>query len=599
MRWGVRLALLAATSVASASARADECAPSPPSREAPEQIAARARDDFDAQRWERAAAGFRDVALNHADHPAGAAAVRPYVESVAGGPAKTKRDARAPDATCVDLLARDLPRLRDLYCRDAAKNVDACSLLERVDVDLRRFAAQKLVEQADRGGSPALYEQAGTAYAELFRERCEAPVASGGAPRAEACDELGFNAMRAFGAGRKIPKAIAAGRALVALDVKTKSSWPLATQAMHVLAGLHRGVGEYASAAEWLERFAAAQPRAEPAPRALGDAVELRLGIGDADRAAKDARLFEKAYGATRPIEAAAALLAVATYAVEHEAWSEARATLAPSLALFDKAPADLRLRAHVLLARAHAHTPGGAASAAKEYALVRDGWAQGRVVDTIVSARRDDGDPMRYVALALAAVGEALVADADERRVAEVEPRRAPAFKGADARRFEDHLRASVAPWLKDKIAAIDAVSSAYAKVADLRPFAPPAAMAAASARVAAMWTDLADDVARIAGDFRTKDARARAAFAKLLSARRDPVLARAKAAARACMDVSAKYAFRDERTSVCERWLARNFREEHHAVDEILPTFASGAPAARARPLSRDGTPSLAPLP
>ena len=115
-------------------------------------------------------------------------------------------------------MAQDVPKFIELYCQGdkAAKNAEQCTSLNKIQVDILRLKAQKLVERADKeGGKEALehYEKGGTAYLELFRKYCQDPVAERASrPQAEKCDEIAYNAASAFQAARLVAKAITVRR---------------------------------------------------------------------------------------------------------------------------------------------------------------------------------------------------------------------------------------------------------------------------------------------------------------------------------------------------------------------------------------------------
>jgi hypothetical protein len=56
--------------------------------------------------------------------------------------------------SCFDTMAADVPRLRELYCKDdsAQRDTDACVLLDKIQVDLLRLDAQRLFERGDKLG---------------------------------------------------------------------------------------------------------------------------------------------------------------------------------------------------------------------------------------------------------------------------------------------------------------------------------------------------------------------------------------------------------------------------------------------------------------
>ena len=45
------------------------------------------------------------------------------------------------------------------------------------------------------------------------------------------------------------------------------------------------------------------------------------------------------------------------------------------------------------------------------------------------------------------------------------------------------------------------------------------------------------------------------------------------AKPAMKKCVELGAKFQLRDEHTRACEAWLAKNYKNEFHVVDELLP--------------------------
>ncbi len=145
---------------------------------------ARARTYFEAQHWEEAALGFRDVALNHADKDAGIFAAQLYLESlnVLGGRAEPPRPA------CFEDMAKDVPAFLELYCKGSKyeDNKEQCELLTRIQFDVQRLRAQKLVELADSQAEKNNYKDAldnyrkgGDSYLELWRTYCEEPLSKG------------------------------------------------------------------------------------------------------------------------------------------------------------------------------------------------------------------------------------------------------------------------------------------------------------------------------------------------------------------------------------------------------------------------------------
>ncbi|AKU99978.1 TPR domain protein, putative component of TonB system [Labilithrix luteola] len=143
---------------------------------------ARARTYFESQHWEEAAVGFRDIAMNNSDRDVGIYAAQLYLESV------NVLGSNFQKTSCFDDMGQDVPEFIKLYCQGdkATKNAEQCTTLNKIQVDILRLKAQKLVERADKEGGKeglALYESGGAAYFEMFRKYCQDPVANKQAPR--------------------------------------------------------------------------------------------------------------------------------------------------------------------------------------------------------------------------------------------------------------------------------------------------------------------------------------------------------------------------------------------------------------------------------
>jgi hypothetical protein len=192
--------------------------PSPATAQAKSDLAehayVRARALFEASHWAEAATAFREIAVRHADMELGVHASMLYLESlnVLGS------QADPPRAVCYDEMARDVPVLIDLYCRDAGarKNAEQCGILHKIRRDIDRLGAEKLVRRADKGDgdSRAQYEEAAVAYLALARRCVDEARAAGAQPVAERCDEIAFNAGKAFLAAGRPERAAEAARML-------------------------------------------------------------------------------------------------------------------------------------------------------------------------------------------------------------------------------------------------------------------------------------------------------------------------------------------------------------------------------------------------
>ncbi|MBL8742776.1 MAG: hypothetical protein JNK04_16825 [Myxococcales bacterium] len=158
-----------------------------------------ARQHFEQSRFDLAAKGFRQIAFGTEVNDIGVFAGQLELESLN----QIATHAEPPRPTCQAALAAENDALLARYCSPgvAAQFAESCDAFRRIARDVRRFEAERLVARADRGApdEPApLYEKAGDIYRALFAEACLPNQKSNGTR----CDELLFNAYRAFRAAR-------------------------------------------------------------------------------------------------------------------------------------------------------------------------------------------------------------------------------------------------------------------------------------------------------------------------------------------------------------------------------------------------------------
>ena len=180
---------------------------------------ARARTYFEAQHWEEAALGFRDVAVTYPDKDVGIYAAQLYLESL--NVLGTTRE--PPQPACFDEMAQDVPHVHRALLRGRERRRrtrSSATTLTKIQCDIERLqGAEDWSSSPTRGGARTrleLYEKARQrvhrALADV-RRRAAAPASS---PRsARRCDEVLYNAARAFQAARLIAKAIQARQILI------------------------------------------------------------------------------------------------------------------------------------------------------------------------------------------------------------------------------------------------------------------------------------------------------------------------------------------------------------------------------------------------
>ncbi|MBL8611164.1 MAG: hypothetical protein JNL38_27725 [Myxococcales bacterium] len=557
---------------------------------------ARARTYFEARRWDEAAVGFRDVAVDHAGHDAAVYAAQLYLESV-----NVLRDHAKPRRTgCVADMKRDVPKFLDSFCGgDRGRGSSDCASLTRVQVDLLRLEAEEDTARAAAAtgaAALALHERAGGAYFEMFRRYCQEPAAAGRAPEADRCDEIAYNAAKSFQAARLVAKAITARKALVDYDAKAKGSSPWAKKAVYEIGGSYQAIAVYDVAAEWYERFAKQDPKAEKADVALADAVLLRLGLGQEAEALEDARLFSRSYGAAKPVQTAAVAYAVGAHYAEKEEWEKARGALAGSMSIIDRAAPDVQVQAHATYARALARLRRDGEARA-EYAKVQSLWRDPAAAEAKIRAAyagEDEAQKDKRLGRALGAVGEAYFMAAEDARRARVDSLRFPDYRGpgtkADVLR---HVGTKVKDWYEKKKAAIQEVEPEYVKILEIKPVAPPRWVIAAGSRSGLMWGDFVDDFRRapIPAEWKSDD-ELRNTYTTELYRVSEPYKANlARPALEKCLKLSLQHQYFDEQSRSCEVWLAKNYKAEYHVVDELrgAPSLVNSGLAERAPPLAR----------
>ena len=487
---------------------------------------------------------------------------------------------------------------------DAARDSEACVQLDKVQVDIQRLDAQRLVERADKLADPAaaqpLFERAGTAYLDTYRIYCEEPGRNQRTPHVDprACEEIAFNAARAFVAARRTVKAVVVYKMIVLDDERTRRGSALAAKATFQLGASYQSMALYEEAADWYERFATLHPRDAEAVAALSDAVILRLGLGQDAAATKDVAMFLKNWGFTKRVEVAQLELAMATHQSEHGERERARATVRGAMEMLDRGPIDLTIRAHALAATL-AETAIGAR---EEHAKVLAAWADAEAGERALRRGwpgESEGQLDRRLARVLNAVGAARFAAAEERRRAEVESLKFPVYAGTIERvALSAYAQSTLRDWYVKKRAAIERIEPEYIKVLEIRPVPSPAWVIASAAAVGAMWGELADDFRRVPAPAAwKKDPLLNKAYFDAIEAMSEPIRTRfAKPAMKKCADLSVKYQYADASSRACVAWLVSHYKTEFPAVDELIPAFRD--PPGPASALWRQDPPLRAPL-
>jgi TolA-binding protein len=575
---------------------------------------ARCRLYFEAQHWEEAGACFKEIAYDNSDSDSAPYAAQLYMESINvltfhGNPNRN---------SCIDDMIVDVPKFIDLFCTGdkAAKNDDTCQLLNKVQCSIQALRAQRIVDQADKGGNDALalFEKGARAYFDLWDKYGATPLKNNQPPQCESMDIIVENAARAFTAAHLVASAIKARMILLNPQYRMDKT-ELAKDAMFKIGGNYQAIAVYDNSADWKERYARENPHRKtcvggadcPADKALTDSIVIRLELGQEDQAVADVKQYQKDYGASNQKESSQIAFAIGSHYADKEDWENARKSLAGAMNTFAKAPPDVQLQAHATYARALLHLKA-TAQARGEYDTVRKIWgADGSAVQAkIADVYKDESDDSKAKRLgkSLDAVGEAMFFSSEDKRHAKVDSIPLPVYKGSGSKDdIKKYMEKTLKPWYLKKKDAISDVDKDYQKITELQPIPPPRWVIAAASRAGMMWGNFVDDFRKApypkdwdkkgfvpgTGDTLSWN-EVKATYLQGIDDASAPYKEQfAKPALKRCLDDSVKYQYFDEFSRDCEKWLAKNYKTEYHVVDELrgAPTLSNGGLDDRPPPL------------
>ncbi|MEI9948637.1 MAG: tetratricopeptide repeat protein [Pseudomonadota bacterium] len=566
----------------------------------------RARIYFEAQHWEEAAIAFRDVAINHSDKDAGIYAAQLYLEAINVLGSR----AEPPRPQCFDEMGKDVPVFLELYCKGskAEDNKEQCETLNRIQFDIRRLKAQKQIELADSQQDKGDYKNAldnykkgADSYLDLWRSYCEEPLGKGEHPKqCEKADEIVYNMARGYQAARLLAKSIQARLILLSQKYGMGES-ALAMKATYEIGGNYQAIAVYDKASDFFELYAKKTAyKGEFADQALSDAVVLRLGLGQEEQGIDDSNNFNKYFGARKPAQTAQIAYAIAAHYGEKKDWKNVEKRLGGSMKMIDtKATLDIVAQAHALLARADIQL-GKGTLATREYKAVVGLWSDPTAAVAKIQSipGEDDGSKQRRLGRALEAVGEAMFYFADQDK-AKVDKLKFPEYHGNNSK--EDvlkHIGTKVKDWIVKKRPLIEKASGEYKKIVDLQPVPPPRWVIAAGSRVGEMWGGFVKEfrAAPIPDAFR-RDVEIRQTYYASLDEASEPQKQQAKSAFEICLGYSVKYQYFDEFSRTCEEWLAQNYKNEYHLVDEFRgsPNRVNSVLLEQGNPLRIGGEPMV----
>jgi len=372
-------------------------------------------------------------------------------------------------------------------------------------------------------------------------------------------------------------------------------------KATYEIGGNYQAIAVYDKASDFFELYAKKTAyKGEFADQALSDAVVLRLGLGQEEQGIDDSNNFNKYFGARKPAQTAAIAYAIAAHYGEKKDWNNVEKRLGGSMRMIDsKATLDIVVQAHALLARADIKL-GKETLAVREYKTVVGSWSDPKAAEGKIMSipGEDDGSKQRRLGRALESVGEGMFYFADVEK-AKVDKLKFPDYHGNNSK--EDvlkHINTKVKDWIIKKRPLIDKASAEYKKIVDLQPVPPPRWVIAAGSRVGEMWGTFVKEfrAAPIPDAFR-KDVEIRQTYYASLDEASEPQKQQAKSAFETCLGYSVKYQYFDEFSRTCEEWLAQNYKNEYHLVDEFRgsPNRVNSVLLEQGNPLRIGGEPMV----
>lgn len=287
----------------------------PDSEELPTIKYRRARIYYEANHYEEAALIFKDIATNHRASDLSVYAANLYLDSlnVLGTHRQPRRTA------CYDEIEQSIEPMFGSFCgtpENLEANSELCDVLQQLRCDILRKKAEAHQENRE-------FPEAARIYVDIFRRYRECGR----------LDEVLWNAAINFEAARLVGRAIRVRTVLV--ERFAESEW--AKRALFLLGANYHALAIYGKAAEYYEQFAARYPgelgasctdaertagTCANASEALQNAVFFRLGLGEADKAIEDARLFERNYRTRLARETSQVVFSLGSIYERQENWN-------------------------------------------------------------------------------------------------------------------------------------------------------------------------------------------------------------------------------------------------------------------------------------
>jgi tetratricopeptide (TPR) repeat protein len=536
----------------------------------------RARIYYEANHFEEASVLFKDIALNHSDTELGVYAANLYLDSL--NVLATKVEPKKPQ--CLDEMQKVLDPFGKLYCSTAAskeENYELCDPIDTLKCQLIRKKAEGYQEQEK-------YRKAASTYISIFREHQQCAELDD-----VRMDEVLYNAALNLEAAKLLGHAIQVRNVLVQQFPESA----LAKRSVYLLGANWHAIAMYDRAAEYYEKFARKFPGEDGkdcteqdkknnlcpiAHEALMNAVFFRLGLGQADEARSDVKLFEKNFGRKLPRETSQVVFALGSVYERANNWSGVIDHYRLFLRKYQRtALPHQQIMANVHIARAY-WNKDDKEMARRHYNDAIRIWQRGapRLID------RADGEASEKVAWmmeALEGTAESLfhTAEFDFYAFRKI---KFPQYKGGRSlERVNRWSEKNFKPWVQQKLKALQKAEAEYNKVAALKVSAeggvelqsPPWQIAAA-ARIGEMYRSFVDDFrdSPVPDEVR-KDPELFDLYVGALDEQSEPLLKQARERFEFCLQTATNVRWFNEWSRKCEQELNDLDPRQYPVADEL----------------------------
>ncbi|MBN1655521.1 MAG: tetratricopeptide repeat protein [Deltaproteobacteria bacterium] len=464
----------------------------------------RARIYYESNHFEEAAVLFKDIAFNHPQSDLAVYAANLYLDSlnVLGTYSEPKRPA------CFDDMNESIEPLFVIYCKTEEQKEahgELCDVVEQLRCDLLRKKAETLQETE-------AYKKAASVYVTIFRKYQECGK----------LDEVLYNAAINFEAARLLGRAIKVRKVLI--DRFKESEW--AKRAIYLIGANFHALALYDQAAEYYEQFANRFPGEDGkncsekdkkagtcaiAHEALQNATFFRLGLGNEEKAAQNAKDFEKYYKTRFPRESSQVKFSVGSIYERQKNWNKVIEHYKGFLASYRRSalPNEI-IQANVAIGTAYL-AMNDKNKASPFFRAAQKTWTAG-AAEQIAKSGMDDEKKTRAIAEAKIATAEAIFFYSDELfdRFKVIKfPTYQPKTKLSDREKklytaavvekrkkmkeeFDKWMGSDFVKWMEAKAAALGEAEKSYGQIAQLE--VPEWEIAAAS-RVGDMYRSFVDD--------------------------------------------------------------------------------------------------------